>query len=128
MTFLRRALSATLAGSAALMLAGAVAAPAFAQADPNVIPMQEKQFAVPQITVPAGTTLTWFNMDGEEHDVLSDDGTTLSSPVIEPGQSWSFTLTAPGTFHYVCDLHANMEGIVVVTDGAPAAAADPGAA
>ncbi len=127
----QRWLMKALAGTVLLLAAGAGAGHTFAQgADPNVIPMQDRQFTVPEITVPAGTTLTWVNLDGEEHDVISDDSSVLS-PIIEPGQSWSFTFTVPGTFHYICDLHANMEGTVIVVDGAvapaesaPAAVAD----
>src|SRR5581483_6489736 len=113
-----------LAGAALLVITGTSAGLTFAQeADPNVIPMQNRQFTVPEITVPAGTTLTWVNLDGEEHDVISDDSSVLS-PIIEPGQSWSFTFTTPGTFHYICDLHANMEGTVIVIDATAQAPAE----
>lgn len=81
--------------------------------DPNVIPMQGNQFAIPQMVVPAGTTLTWVNLDGEQHDVIAMD-LAFESPLINSGGFWSMTFAQPGTYAYLCDLHANMEGLVIV--------------
>jgi plastocyanin len=79
-----------------------------------VVPMQGKAFQPVEQTVPVGTTVTWVNQDAEDHDVYSDDG-SVSSPSIPPGGSWSFTFAAPGTVHYICDLHEGMSATVVVT-------------
>jgi plastocyanin len=105
--------------AAGILFAGATllsAGPALAQGmpgDPNVIPMQGNQFVSPEITVPVGTTLTWVNMDGEAHDVIAND-LSFESPLVNPGETWQFTFTAPGTFKYLCDLHVAMEGTVNV--------------
>ena len=71
------------------------------------------------LTVPAGTTLTWVNNDPEEHDVLPSDPSfsldpNFFTPPIAPGMSWSYTFTVPGTYAYMCDLHVNMNGNVNV--------------
>ena len=101
---------------AALLLLGA--APALAQApmdDPNVIPMQGRSFASPELVVPAGTTVTWVNLDAEDHTVVAWDD-SFYSPVISNGQTWSLTFDTPGRYAYLCDLHANMEAAIVVAD------------
>jgi plastocyanin len=115
--------------AASLALAGGLflpaALPALAQTDdPNAVPMQNNSFVPPQKTVAIGTTVTWINMDGEAHDVLAND-LTFQSPQIDPGATFSYTFTTPGTFSYVCDLHDNMNGEIVVTDGGSSTAAVP---
>ena len=112
-----RLLAAGAAAGAVLLGAGGPSGGwAIALADDTTdgaIVMQGNQFVPNQQIVAVGTTVTWTNTDGEEHDVLSDDN-TLSSPPVEPGTTWSFTFTAPGTYHYICDLHANMDGTITV--------------
>ena len=80
----------------------------------DAIGMQANRFLRPQVTVPAGTTLWWVNLDPEDHDVIALD-LSIQSPLIKPGESWSHTFNQPGSYPYVCDLHANMDGVVVVT-------------
>ena len=115
---LKQFAAGTLLAGATLLNAGAGLAQEM-PADPNLIPMQGNLFVPAEITVPVGTTLAWINMDGEAHDVIAND-LSFESPLVNPGESWQFTFTAPGTFKYLCDLHAAMEGTVNVL-----AAADP---
>lgn len=63
------------------------------------------------IEVPAGSTVTWTFLSGEQHNVVFDD---LASPTQDWG-TWSNTFTQPGSYPYVCTLHAGMEGRVDVT-------------
>ncbi|HXI17129.1 MAG TPA: cupredoxin domain-containing protein [Chloroflexota bacterium] len=67
-------------------------------------------------STPAGTTVTWRNEDQEDHDVLSLD-LSFASPIVKPGTTYPQLFSEPGTFPYLCDLHANMEGVVTVTAG-----------
>jgi plastocyanin len=68
------------------------------------------------ITVPAGTTVTWTNNDNFTHSVrLLDDGGAVMP--MKPGESVSFTFDKPGLHHYDCSYHPqNMKGTVVVTE------------
>jgi plastocyanin len=113
------------AAALVLALAGSLVLPGAALAqegmpDPNTIPMQNNLFLPAEKTVVAGTTLTWVNLDPEDHDVITND-LTIISPLIKPGESWSYTFETPGTYAYVCDLHTGMEGVIVVAPPAPAA-------
>jgi plastocyanin len=107
------------AGAVVLALATILALPGAALAqevppDPNSVPMQGNLFVPAEKSVVAGTTVTWVNLDGEEHDVITND-LTIVSPLVKPGESWSFTFDTPGTYAYVCDLHTGMEGVINVS-------------
>jgi plastocyanin len=82
--------------------------------DPNTVPMQGNLFVPAEKSVVAGTTITWVNLDGEDHDVITND-LTIISPLVKPGESWSFTFDTPGTYTYLCDLHTGMEGVINVS-------------
>ena len=84
------------------------------------------QFMPNPVTVPVGATVVWTNNDPQEHDTTSEDG-LWASPELATGESFSFTFTSPGTYEYVCLIHApRMRGTVIVQ--AAGAAAQPAAA
>jgi plastocyanin len=64
------------------------------------------------VTITAGTTVTWTNMDSTTHSATSDSGTFNGT--VGPNQQFSFTFTSKGTFTYHCSLHPNMVATVVV--------------
>ena len=66
------------------------------------------------VSVAVGDTVTWTNNDGVPHTVTANDG-SFQSGTLQPGQSFSFTFTAPGSFAYHCEFHANMSGQVDVS-------------
>ncbi|MBZ5543367.1 MAG: cupredoxin domain-containing protein, partial [Acidobacteriia bacterium] len=65
-------------------------------------------------TVSLGTTVTWTNQDDVPHNVVSTEGKTLKSPVMDTDQKFSFTFTKAGTYPYFCAIHPKMTGKVVV--------------
>lgn len=67
------------------------------------------------ITVPAGTTVTWINDGTRTHTATSDDNATFTSGNLAPGQSFSFTFATPGTYTYHCAIHARMKASITVT-------------
>ena len=76
--------------------------------------------AILQVNV--GDTVTWTNHeDVMPHDVTSgvpgqpDIGQVFASPILLPGQSFSFTTTIAGEYPYLCKLHPAMTGVVIVT-------------
>lgn len=80
----------------------------------NSVVMSNLAFSPANITVTAGTTVTWTNNDSVNHTVTGDSGGP-SSGQISGGQSYSFTYSTAGTFPYHCGDHANMTGTVTVT-------------
>ncbi|NJD28746.1 MAG: hypothetical protein FIA92_10680 [Chloroflexi bacterium] len=75
------------------------------------------RFAPEDITVAAGTEVTWTNHDNFTHSVrLLDTGEVQ---MMKPGESVSLTFTSPGLFRYDCSLHPkDMHGSVLVGGGA----------
>lgn len=71
-------------------------------------------FADANLTVEAGTTITWTNKDTVEHTVTSDDG-KFASKALKPGQSFSYRFVDIGSFAYHCNLHPEMKAVVTVT-------------
>ena len=71
-------------------------------------------FTPESITVVLGTTVVWTNTGQAPHTVSGD---FADSGTLEPGQTFSFTFTEPGTYGYICAFHPNMVGEVVVSNG-----------
>jgi len=64
-------------------------------------------------TVAVGGTVTWVNNDVDPHTTTSNSRVWDSS-TMAPGASFSFTFRTAGSFPYVCLIHPNMVGTVVV--------------
>jgi|ERR1700736_995984 plastocyanin len=71
-------------------------------------------FSPQTFTLPAGATVTWTNRDNEPHTVTSADNRFSKSPVLKPGQSFSNTFGATGTYSYFCSIHPRMTGKIIV--------------
>jgi hypothetical protein len=65
------------------------------------------------VTVDPGDTITWTNV-GEAPEGHTVTGEGFDSGVVEEGERYSHRFDGPGTFPYICSLHDNMTGTVVV--------------
>jgi plastocyanin len=65
------------------------------------------------LTVKAGSTVTWTNMDEEPHTVVSSSGLFRSS-ALDTKDSFSFKFDKAGTYGFVCSIHPQMVGTIVV--------------
>lgn len=72
-------------------------------------------FAPSRTEVAAGTTVIWTNASEVAHTVTGDDLTFDDSGIIDPGQTFAYTFTEPGTYAYHCSPHPYMTGVVVVS-------------
>jgi plastocyanin len=93
------------------VVAGATSSPPSATAAAEVI--KDFAFSPQTVTVKVGGAVTWTNGDGFAHSVKSADGSFVSQD-LPPGQSFTATFAAPGTFPYICGIHNSMTGTVVV--------------
>jgi len=66
-----------------------------------------------ELEVAAGATVTWTNNDSATHTVESDDETLMSDD-LPNGATYEMTFDEPGTYEYVCGIHPNMSGTVIV--------------
>ena len=82
--------------------------------DKYQIKIDNFSFTPPTLTVPAGATVTWVNQDDVPHNIVSSEGKTLKSPVMDTDEKFSYTFTKPGTYPYYCGIHPKMTAKVVV--------------
>jgi plastocyanin len=81
--------------------------------DPTKIAVKDFMFVPVSLTVKAGSTVTWANMDDEPHTVVSDTG-LFRSGAMDTSESFSFKFDKPGTYHFTCSIHPRMVGTIVV--------------
>jgi amicyanin len=107
---------AALALGAALLAAGATRA-----GTGHLVEIEGFAFAPQTLTIRAGDTVTWTNLDDVEHTATSTSG-AFDSGLLAQGESYTVTFTEPGTYDYLCTPHPMMTGRIVV-EAAPAAPA-----
>jgi plastocyanin len=111
---------------AGLVLAGCMAPSG--DEDVESVEMVNTRFQPATITVPAGTTVEWKNMDPMIHNVVADEGDwgMAANQFLNQGETFRYTFDTPGTYTYHCAPHAGqnedgmwagMTGTVVVTNG-----------
>jgi plastocyanin len=93
--------------------ASPVAQPA---SEPVTIEIRDFAFATTQLEIPAGTAVIWVNIGVAPHTVTGPFG---DSGLLQPGDTFSFIFSDPGSFDYVCQLHPQMTASITVTE-APA--------
>ena len=82
---------------------------------PGSVAIAEFLFGPEKITVKAGQSITWTNVDDSPHQVTVQGATTLRTPVVLKGQSTALQFNDEGTYGYICGLHPGMKGEIVVT-------------
>ena len=82
------------------------------------------KFVPKTITISAGETVTWSNNGQSPHTVT---GATFNSGNLNPGQSFSHTFSAAGTYAYHCQYHQSqgMVGTVIVSGGGGGSSSPP---
>ena len=78
----------------------------------NQITIKDFMFAPASLTIKAGTTVTWLNEDEEPHTVVSAG--LFRSKAIDTKETFTFTFEKPGEYHFVCTIHPQMMGTVIV--------------
>jgi len=96
----------------------------------TVVMIENFAYIPANLTVNVGTTVTWVNKDTVGHTVTEGDPNSPKQPalrafdssnqvsgnvtLLQPGQSWSYTFTTPGTYEYYCIVHPYMTGQITV--------------
>ena len=68
------------------------------------------------VVVGVNNTVVWTNQDNMEHTVTAIDK-SFDSGLMQPGQTFTWTFTSPGTYTYYCTIHPWMRGTVIVKSG-----------
>lgn len=82
------------------------------QATQSSITIQNFAFSPANLTIKAGTTVTWTNNDSAPHSIKSSSFTSSSN--LATGQTYQFQFNTPGTFNYSCGIHPMMVGTIIV--------------
>jgi plastocyanin len=77
------------------------------------VKMDHNTFIPGEITVAPGTTVTWVNNENMPHTV-ADLNKGFRSKTLVKDASFSFTFTTAGDYSYLCSIHPNMTGKVIV--------------
>ncbi|OGY21952.1 MAG: hypothetical protein A2126_01530 [Candidatus Woykebacteria bacterium GWB1_45_5] len=80
---------------------------------PNTVSIESFSFKPSEITVKAGTEVTWMNNDSVTHTVTSDTN-AFESGELAAGETYKHTFEEIGTFAYHCTPHSSMTGKVTV--------------
>jgi len=80
---------------------------------PTQIQIKDFMFRPMSLTVKAGATVTWANMDDEPHSVVSDTR-LFRSGAVDTNETFSFKFDTPGTYHFTCAIHPRMVGTIIV--------------
>jgi plastocyanin len=106
------ALTMWLAASAALAADSAVTIAGFA-------------FDPATVTIQVGDSVTWTNDDSAPHTATAEDG-SFDTGQLATGDSETVTFDTAGTFDYICSIHPQMTGSVVVEAAGASAAPTTG--
>lgn len=90
------------------------------QQQPNQVEIRNIAFRPAQVTVAAGTVVTWTNKEDLPHTVTAgkpDDAPSgeFDAPLETNGSTFTFSFSKAGTFAYYCKVHPQMTGTVTVT-------------
>ena len=117
---------ATLVLSAALALIAAAGFPSLASASRSAVPGRAPQkmvtvvirsfkFEPATVTANVGDIVEWKNDDIVPHTATEDvNKPAFDSGKIRMGAAWSFVARSKGTYNYICTLHPNMHGRLIV--------------
>ena len=106
-------------GLAAVLLVGSAAglansAPNAGPAAPGEVNIQGFSFGPADLTVDAGATITWTNLDSADHTVTQTGGLVFKSPDLATDDTFEVTFEEAGTYQYICKFHPAMRGTITV--------------
>ena len=79
--------------------------------------IREFKFEPATVTVHAGDTVEWKNDDIVPHTATADgeaQKAAFDSGTIRTGATWRYVARNKGTYNYICTLHPNMKGELIV--------------
>ena len=114
------ALQATIVTPQAILTTESVSPTVQNSVSDNTIRINKKGFDPSRITVKANSTVRWVNEDSTADPGLYNPThrialvTIKDSPLLSPGQGWSWIFNQPGTYDYNDMIHDTPKGTVIV--------------
>ncbi|WP_242539956.1 cupredoxin domain-containing protein [Trinickia mobilis] len=81
--------------------------------DSNVVVIKNFMFSPMSLTIKAGSTVTWKNLDGEPHTVANDAG-LFRSGALDQNDTYQFQFDKPGVYKVFCAIHPYMKETITV--------------
>jgi plastocyanin len=85
----------------------------FKRAGAEEVDIRDFEYFPKRLEVRPGVEVIWTNFDTAEHSA-TDIGGDFDTGLLADGESGSVTLAATGTYDYICSLHPEMTGTLVV--------------
>jgi plastocyanin len=108
----------TVAGIACILIGicmGTATTKPAATAPGPMVKIENFQFEPKELTVAAGTTVTWVNADDVPHTATGEgDSPAFDSKALDTDDKFSFTFSKTGNYPYYCRVHPHMKGLIVV--------------
>ena len=98
---------------AMLVLAASAGFSAVQAQEANAVVIKNFMFSPMAITVKAGSTVTWKNLDGEPHTVVNDAG-LFRSAALDQNETFQYKFDKPGVYKIFCGIHPNMRATITV--------------
>lgn len=85
------------------------------------VDLVDNRFEPSELTIKAGTTVTFRNVGSRTHTVTADDG-LFDSGTLKSGDTFTFTFTEAGKYAFYCKPHGGpegvgMSGVIIVNTG-----------
>jgi plastocyanin len=96
-----------------LLLSFLLVATAVGASGAPAVQIKNDSFQPTSLTVVAGQTVTFSNLDDDAHTVTAADG-SFDSKGLDSGGVWRHVFATPGTYRYFCELHPFMKATIVV--------------
>ena len=77
------------------------------------VEIRDFAFYPADLTVDAGTRVTWVNRDSVAHTATNKAG-TWDSDYLDKGETYAFVFDSPGSYSYFCRPHPYMVGTITV--------------
>ena len=84
-----------------------------ARAEDSKVTIDNFTFTPVELKLKVGDTVTWTNHDDIPHNIVSDEK-SFKSKVLKTDETFVYTFSKPGTYTYLCGLHPQMTGKIVV--------------
>jgi plastocyanin len=84
----------------------------------TTVQIRRAGFVPANVTINQDDSVIWRNRDTIDHQVVANGG-QFASPILRPGQSYTFTFRNSGTYRYHDGLHPTRRGTITVRGGAP---------
>jgi plastocyanin len=98
-----------------------LALPASSSAATIAVKITTTGFTPKTVTINQADAVKWTNADKVNHQLVANNG-AFASPIMKPGDTYSFTFNAAGTFRYHDALHPTLTGTITVKGPPPSVA------